>query len=483
MNITRASRRQKAEDAEAYYNREAGAAYKKHGSPLGGYAGSLFAKPAGQARLASRSSFYKENDARLASIAVATGNEFAQSYMPFVTDITAKDDVRYDAFEAAQFEYQTQFAKGYIDAETNIANQRAYAENALASVLRKHMLVGKGGDNWNPSGVVDEFLAGTLGDNVAAQLATLVKPEDLIKITDAAMDQAVSMETEIRKASTAFDKAAKKENKKLFAQIFSGQKGAEGLAEVTDAYNKLVADRGFESLADRENAEKMLGYLGHPDFQSEEVSADSFRTSKQGSSRRALSGLEALHAKRLLTHDAVNSRADQLTESAFKSWHAKVDQEHSEEFTQMKDAMDTAFDFIKNQDVGDDFEKKETMFAYTTALRILEEYERDNPGATSMQIRAKAKEAIEEGKKSLTAAAQLKWAQDMTAPIFGSVITMRSVVAPIPGKPGATADQRIGYLISQLKPTEDMKKSEALVQKQKLRWFHRWGVDTTRGLP
>jgi hypothetical protein len=196
-----------------------------------------------------------------------------------------------------------------------------------------------------------------------------------------------------------------------------------------------------------------------------------------------LSGLEALHAKRLLSHDAVNSQAGQLTEAAFKSWHAKVDQEHSEEFNQQKDAMDTAFDLIKNQDVGDDFEKKETMFAYTTALRILEDYESANPDATSMQIRAKAKEAVEEGKKSLTDAAQLKWAQEMTAPIFGSVTTMRSIMAPIPGKPGATADQRIGYFIGQLKSTEEMKRSEALVQKQKLRWFHRWGVDTTRGLP
>ena len=486
LGVTREARRQKPKDAEAYYLRESAAAYKKHAGPLGKLAGSMFAKPAGQSGLSSRSSFYKENDARLQSVAIASSDGIAQSYMPIVTNIGADEQSRFDAFEGAQWQYQDQYGKGYIDAETNIANQRDYAENALESILRQHMLRGKNDDDWDPSGVMDRFLAGTLGDNVADELAKLIKPEDLIKITDAAMDQAVSMETEVRKAAAEDDRADKKRNDRLFATIFSAAKTPEGKQKAMDAYLELKGWRGFETLADRDNAEKMLGYLGFSEFATDEVASDTFRTSKQGSSRSALMSLEALHSKRTLTHAAVNNMAGRLTEAAFKAWHAKVDAEHSEEFTQMKYHIDTAFDFIKNQDVGDDFEKKHTLFAYTTALGRLEEYERDNPHATSMQLREKAQQFIKEGKQTLTDAAQLDWDYALTLTDHTGM-GIKTVLQPITGDPkytnGGTPMQRADHYIAGLGEDTGMELGVALEAKRKILFYQRWNVDMTKGLP
>lgn len=485
---TREARRQKPKDAEAYYLQKSTEAYRRHSGNLSKLAGSMFAKPAGQARLSSRSSFFKENDARLESVAIASGDQLAQSYMPILTNLGADDTSRLAAYEGAQWQYQDLFAKGYINAETNIENQRKYAENALESILRKHMMLGKDGDDWDPSGVMDRFLAGTLGDNVADQLATLIKPEDLTKITDDAMDQAISMETEVRKAAVQADKEAKKNNDRMFATIFSATATPEGRQKAMESYKELEKVNGFETLADRENAEKMLGYLGYSEFATDDVNPDAFRTSKQGSSRSALASLESLHSKRLLSHAAVNNLASRLTESAFKSWHAKVDAEHTEEFNQMRTAIDTAFDLIRHRDVTDDasFEKQQALFAYTTALRSLEEWERDNPQATSMQIRNKAIEVIAEGRKTLAEAAQLKWDERMAQPSY-TEFSDAAVLAPILNNPrykdGGTAEQRVDHYIANLSPDNITGLGAARTLKKDMLFFKRWGVDMNKGLP
>ena len=396
LGVERDARKLKPEDAEKFYTQSSKNAYDRAASSLTStYAKTIFAKPAGITAYTSRSKFYKENDARLISTAIATGAVEASVSADIVSDLAASHEDRVLSIRRAFEEFDKLAETGAISREDAAKRQGDWAGSTLERTLRAHMLKSS-----SPVDVVDRFKKGTLGDETAKFLSGLVDDDELTKIEIRMEKAAHRIETRSRQEEAADVKKVAADNKRLLGELYGVDEHMQGgedaaLLQAKNAYQSLIAGGGFASKSAIENAQEWLGSLGDPRFQ-EAADAAPYRDAAMGSAQASVDRLWIAERDNKLTQAMVTKEKSGLTAADYKIWKGKVETEREKGLTDAIKLFDARFKFTRNMNQGDTLETEQSKAAYYMSVEELRDWKRLNPAVTYLQTMEKGQAIMQQ---------------------------------------------------------------------------------------